>query len=204
MDYAAILLLVGIIIVIVIYYKPKKGDNHNNMRINGQQDRLITEAQEYCDLIYSQQQVPVVSADIILNKNEQAYLCDQVAYFEHRSVTVSTRGGGAIRVAKGVYIGGTKGVSRGEQELKLIDDGFLCITNKRVIFNGTSVTKVYALDKIMGFRTTPDGIWISYDGKEKKPLFRYVKNPYIWVVLLNVLKKVNDGEEIPKCSIERG
>jgi len=154
------------------------------------------------DYIHTNQKLPIIDTSLNLKKGEMAHLQDGSAVMlEERSVSVSNRGGGAVRVAKGLYLGGSQSVSRRHEEMKEIDSGQLTFTNQRIVFIGSTKTKQFSLNKIIQIEQYADGFSISYEGKEKKTLFRLSSEPMIWDIFFNIQNSINRGEAIPHMNV---
>jgi len=161
-----------------------------------------TEMQYMFDYIHTNQKLPIIDTSLNLKKGEMAHLQDGSAVMlEERSVSVSNRGGGAVRVAKGLYLGGSQSVSRRHEEMKEIDSGQLTFTNQRIVFIGSTKTKQFSLNKIIQIEQYADGFSISYEGKEKKTLFRLSSEPMIWDIFFNIQNSINRGEAIPHMNV---
>jgi hypothetical protein len=161
-----------------------------------------TEMQTMFDYIHTNQKLPIIDTSLNLKKGESAHLEDRSAVMlEERSVSVSNRGGGAVRVAKGFYLGGSQAVSRRHEEIKEIDSGQLTFTNQRIVFIGSTKTKQFSLNKITQIDQYEDGFSISYEGKEKKTMFRLTSEPTIWDIFFKIQNNINRGEPIPHMSV---
>jgi hypothetical protein len=99
------------------------------------------QAQEFIDGVKQKLKLPVVSTDIMLKPDEKAVYSSSSVLYETRAVH------SGVRVAKGVYIGGTSGRSLSTQQWAKLDTGCLTITNKRVVFVGTKEEKLSRLIK---------------------------------------------------------
>jgi hypothetical protein len=199
--------LFAIVIAVVLYaiYKITSGKKSNVKNIMDDEETFelsISSAQHKLDEIYETQNLPTILTDLLLKKGEEAYLDDVVALKESRSKTISTRGGGAVRIAKGVYVGGSQGVSRQFSEMRDIDRGHLTLTNKRIIFSGHSITREYQLDKIIEVSVNPEGIILTYQGKEKKPYFTGIYNYFEWTALIKIMQIYKETGKFPHMELE--
>jgi len=118
---------------------------------------------------------------IILNPNEISHHYDNSRLIEERAIRRSY--GGAVRVAKGVYIGGSQGESHGE--LRELDSGGLLLTNQRLIFNGQLRNVEYKLDKIVSVEEHEDSIEIGASNRKKVQLF-VVDDPEKWATYIKI------------------
>jgi len=105
---------------------------------------------------------------IILKKNEEPHL-----FFPnielHEDRMIRRRVGGAIRVAKGVYLGSSR--SESSPERKHIDTGELILTNKRLVFIGARKSVDIDLRKIIGIEPYRDAICINRSNKKNVEWF---------------------------------
>jgi hypothetical protein len=112
--------------------------------------------------------LPIISTEIILPKKEICYYHNLVDWYEYRTITTRVNYGGPtfrIKIAKGLYYrAGSLGVGRESREdLKKIDEGSLYITNKRLLFRGTTKNMNIQLDKIIDLEKYSDGFKIVKD-----------------------------------------
>jgi hypothetical protein len=108
-----------------------------------------------------------VTGGIILQNGEVCHWTSNSKLFEERAVRQTY--GGAVRVMRGVYIGGSQGESQGA--LRKIDNGILVLTNKRLIFNGDFRNSEYKLDKIVSVEEWKDAIEIGASNRQKVQIF---------------------------------
>ena len=104
-------------------------------------------------------------------------------------------------MAKGIYIGGSQGVSRSVPEMQVIDNGDIYFTNKRIVFMGRNAIKEYPLKKIISIDTSWDGFSIANEGVQKRQFFKTTKNPLLWTVLLNIQNQLENNKEIPHIQL---
>ena len=175
-----------ILIVIVgsclfFYYKSKKMAKEERKAIA---NLKIQQVETYFEKAKQNERLPEVETYIMLKPDEKAFLQDNVKLLEIRKVTKSQRGGGAVRVMKGVYIGGSSGTSRSHDELREIDQGHLILTNKRIVFDGGTNTRDFNLDKIISVAPGDNGIEIAVEGRLKSLIYTGMQNPYLWAALI--------------------
>jgi hypothetical protein len=121
----------------------------------------------------SQGEVPALEAQIHLQRGEVCHWCSPASLHEQRTVTRRIGYSGPttrIRIAKGIYWRmGNLGVSRTTEEvLKLLDQGALYVTSKRLLFDGASKTTNVTLKRIINFTLYSDGLRIEKDsGKDQ-------------------------------------
>jgi hypothetical protein len=113
---------------------------------------------------------------VILKKNENiSIVMNNIHLQEPRAVrqTSAAYGGPTIRVAKGVSfrLGGASARSESHEEIRVIDQGSLILTNKRLIFIGSKRTTNIDLRKIMAIKAYKDGIESQRENKQKTEYF---------------------------------
>ncbi len=133
----------------------------------------------------------------MLKKNEVAYLQSDVRLLETRKIRHYESGFGGVRVAKGIYIGATKGRSVSTDELTEIDQGSLILTNQRVIFDGKLNSRDIKLDKLLSIDQYSDGIEIAIEGWSKGQVYIDMDNPFLWVALIKVVRQIPETGELP-------
>jgi len=87
--------------------------------------------------------------------------------------THAAYGGPTVRVAKGVLfrLGGASARSESHEEIRVIDQGSLILTNKRLIFIGSKRTNNIDIRKIMAIEAYKDGIELQRENKQKTKYF---------------------------------
>jgi len=151
--------------------------------------RKAQEIQSYLNQINKAGRLPTIQTSIYLKEKEEAYLQEVCSLYETRSFRRS--GGGAIRIAKGVYIGG--GESHYHQRLTQIDTGKLVLTNKRLIFDGQQADRTLSLDKLLSIEAYRDGLEVSIEGKTKSQFYK-VRNSLLWKTVIQIIKGKESGE----------
>jgi len=134
------------------------------------------------------EELPIVTVPINLQKNEQCYFKSNVDWLENRTVTKIINYGGPtarIKIMKGVYYrAGSMDVQRvTSEELQLIDSGQLYLTNKRLIFVGNKKNSSIQLSKILSITPYKDGVGVEKDSG-KSPIFRLSNNADILAMTL--------------------
>ena len=123
----------------------------------------------------------VIGLNTILKQGEQTHWYSSTKLMEERSVRHTY--GGAVRVMKGVYVGGRRGESHGE--LRIIDSGSLLLTSQRLIFNGNLRSTEYALNKIISVKEYKDSIEIGVSNRQKVQIF-VVDEPHKWSTFVKI------------------
>ncbi len=113
---------------------------------------------------------------VILKKDEViSIIMENINLQEPRAVrqTQAAYGGPTIRVAKGVSfrMGGASARSESHEEIRVIDNGKLVLTNRRLIFIGSKRTVNIDLRKIMAIVAYKDGIESQRENKQKPEYF---------------------------------
>lgn len=180
----------------------KKTELRKNREMGILIQRRMAEVRNYFTRIEKSQNIPAIDTNLLLKTDEKAYLQEEVSLHEIRSMRISNRGGGAVRVAKGIYIGGSSGISRGYDEIREIDHGQLILTNKRVVFDGAANSRDMRLDKIMSVTEYSDGIEIAIEGKGKSQIYKGMNNPYLWKALIHYIRQIPGSGELPKFDLQ--
>lgn len=121
---------------------------------------------------------------VILKKNENlSIVMYNVSLEEPRSVrqTHAAYGGPTIRVAKGVSfrLGGASARSESHEEIRVVDQGTLILTSKRLIFIGSKRTTNIDLRKIMAIEAYTDAIESQRENKQKTEYFKGINKTSI-------------------------
>lgn len=131
--------------------------------------------------------IPVIEANINLQKKEVCYFVTNVKWYEMRTVTKRINYGGptlSIKIAKGLYWRtGSMNVQNVSQDImKLIDIGTLYLTNKRLIFMGQKNNKTINLNKILDFTCYKNGFDIQKD-TGKSPFIEFSENVDLFAII---------------------
>ena len=128
---------------------------------------------------------------IMLGKDESVlWVYDDVKCFEEKVKReyISNRGGISIKIAKGIYYrpstGRTKPVEHNYMNLEGI--GNLYVTNKHLIFNGSTKGVKIPYTKIIGVTPYNDGIELNREGIAKRIVFQGLDSWFV-VNLLSVV-----------------
>lgn len=120
-----------------------------------------------------QGELPVEAPSIYLQKTEICHFSVPATHHELRTVTraVSYSGPTArVRIMRGVYwrVGHIAAHRHTEDVLKQLGVGELYLTNKRLIFDGTTKTTNIRLNRVIDFTVLSDGVQIQKDsGKDQ-------------------------------------
>lgn len=196
------IVIILLAIIIIIFFFIFKSNTNQAERKKETINQRINAVKEYFNLVNQEKRIPIIDTYLLLKDGESAYLQENVRLLETRKVTISNRGGGAVRIAKGVYIGGTSGKSRSHDELREIDSGHLILTNKRIIFDGQTNTRDFKLDKIISISESYDGIEMAIEGKNKSLIFLGISNPFMWKTLTTFIRQIPTSGEFPIVDVE--
>lgn len=132
--------------------------------------------------------LPELTPDIAIQKNEKLHYRARIKWLEQRRVTKRINYGGPtarIKIAKGVYyrVGSIKTQSISQDVWQTIDSGLVYLTNKRLIFMGSKGNKTIPLAKILDIKPYKNGIDIQKDSG-KNPFFEFYANADIFSMIL--------------------
>ncbi len=162
---------------------------------------LVKQAQEFIDGVKQKLTLPVVSTDIMLKPGENAVYSSPSVLYETRAVREYHAVHSGVRVAKGVYIGGTSGRSLSTQQWAKLDTGCLTITNKRVVFVGTKEERAFPLDKVISVDPNLTAIVVSVEGRQKAMAFE-VGNSLIVMTIIRIASKTIDPSNVSGDKID--
>ncbi|MBI1823987.1 MAG: hypothetical protein HY200_07975 [Nitrospirae bacterium] len=145
--------------------------------------------------------IPLSKLDtpMILKKGEEAYyVVTGVALFEEKISRKSTRGEGiglSIRLIKGVTLHPSLFQSHpviGKEMMK-IDEGKLVITNKRIVFMGTSKDLAAEYKKILGVTPNAEGFQIEREGRKTEELLKMTDPVTPLVYITYIINHLSDS-----------
>jgi hypothetical protein len=153
--------------------------------------RLLNEAREFVATVQQNRALPTVTTDIILKSGESAFYSTPSVLYETRAVRHYQAAHTGVRVAKGVYLGGTSGRSVSTQQWAKLDAGRLTITNKRLVFVGRKEDRTIPLNKVVSVEPNLTEIIISVEGRQKAMALE-VANPLIAMTIIRLCPHVAD------------
>ena len=113
--------------------------------------------------------LPVVaSPPVLLKRGETAHFVSAVAVIEQKTETTTYRAYAGTRVKIGslpIYLGGSAPKKVSNEALVPMGDGWLIVTNKRVILSGTKINYSTSLDKITHCTLMRDALQILWEGR---------------------------------------
>ena len=170
------------------------------------QQQLFDEALAQFNQIKESRTFPTVESPLLLSNGEQAhYIYEHCILSEVGSVSERNTAGGAMRVAKGVYIGGSHSQSQSHSVIKQIDRGTLILTGKALYFKGSMTLRTIPLAKILAIDISTSGmrsyeLALSITGGSKKEFFS-VDNPFLWNQIIKLFKFI-DEKQIPMSQVD--
>lgn len=166
----------------------KEKNNYNNQTLKRSEwERGSSDIDSIIEHVTKTNKLPersIEGVNIILQEGEKLHFNCFTSLLEERSVRVSY--GGAVRVVKGVYVGGSQGQSHGE--LKKVDSGYLTLTNKRLIFNGELRNIEFKLNKIVSVEEFSDAIEIGASNRNKIATF-IINEPKMRTIFIRIAVK---------------
>jgi hypothetical protein len=132
--------------------------------------------------------IPEISVDITLTKNEKCHFVCRANWYEQRKITKRIRYSGPtlrLKMAKGLYWRmGDLGVQRVSEDIMAhIDSGNLFLTNKRIIFLGDNKSTNIKLNKIVDFTPYSNGVTIVKDAG-RSPFLEFSKDVDLFAMIL--------------------
>ena len=136
-----------------------------------------------------------VACPLILNQDEQCFAFKQsVSLYESRTQFRHKHSGVLIDATDtiGVGIGSTKTISF--DEVKLVDKGSLCITDRCVYFNGSKLSRTIPLDDIYSVKAGYSSLEIGARTRDRIMLFKRV-NGQVFRATICLLLESEESEE---------
>ena len=146
------------------------------------------------------QALAVVPTHIELERNEHAFFCAASSLYETRAVRDRQSGSSSFRVARGMWIGQTRGRSLSRQEWTMIDSGMLTVTNHRIVFDGLREARSIPLKGVLTFTPMSDCVDLAIENRQKNMAF-IARNP---LILASIMRLARDGcEALPADDYQR-
>lgn len=144
-------------------------------------------------------ELPTIQPDIALQKSERCYFQRaNVNWYELRTVRQRVSYSGystSFRVAKGFYLrsGSYAPRSYTSDQMTLIDNGTLYLTNKRIIFTGNKKNSNIRLDKVLNITPYSDGVEIDKE-TGKSPTLQFAEQADIFCMILERLLRQRQND----------
>jgi hypothetical protein len=183
--------LLLIIVALVVWYFRSRAKKSAQLK-----ESIYGEAEALLGRVKQNRGLTPCSSTILLKENERGFFDEATELFETRSVRQYSSGSAGMRVAKGLYIGGTKGKSVSTQEWTKLDTGRLTVTNKRIVFTGTKESRSLDLKKLVSVE--PESfhtVLVSVENRQKPILFKY-KNSLVLVTIIRLCAECDNVEDI--------
>lgn len=193
-----ILIAVGVVVLIGLAFGVSLSSARRKREHKAQ---LFAEARQFVENIQHCKSLPVAATHLILKSGEVAFYSAACALYETRAVRQFTSGSTGVRIAKGVYIGGTKGYSTSTQEWTQIDNGILTVTNKRLVFDGGKADRAIALAKVLSVNSGLSGVEVSVENRQKSMVFG-VPNPLIAAAIIRICSQVDDPQDLSQTTLD--
>lgn len=162
----------------------------SSLNVNVQLNEQTKQQLHQLKLYWALENLPLqtIEADIAIQKSEVCYLqIRNVNWYELRSVRqrISYSNSTSFRVAKGFYLrsGSYKPRNYSIDQMTLIDNGTIYLTNKRIIFTGKKKNSNIRIDKILNLTPYSDGVEIDKE-TGKSPTLQIPNNADIFCMTL--------------------
>ena len=178
-------------VVLCYFFNKRYQRNKNKERDLFINTSNIKEAEAFIESVKEKKSLPVISSSVFLTSGECVFLEENSQLMETRSIRQTRGRGGRVQVWKGLSVGQWASQSESHKEWRTLDAGKLTLTNKRIIFDGPKENRVIQINKIIGVDTLLDAIEVSQSSRNNSSMF-VLRNPYIWTVVLRIVKSVDD------------
>jgi hypothetical protein len=163
--------------------------------------RLIRDARKYVQLLKERNALPSVSCPLLLKADETAYYSAPATLYETREVQMDHSGSVSFRMAKGVNLSRAKGRAISLQQWTILDTGRLTITNKRLVFDGSSAGRAVPLANILSAEASLDSVEVAVEYREKSMLFD-AHNPIILSLIIHICCQAPDPDDLSNTPLD--
>jgi hypothetical protein len=134
--------------------------------------------------------LPIISdPPLILKRGEIAHFVSPVSVIEQRTEITTYRAYAGTRLKIGslpIYLGGSAPKKVYNEALTPMGDGWLVITNRRIVVSGTKVNYSTPLDKITNWKLFTDALQIMWEGKYGGRFYK-MDDPRVPALILQAL-----------------
>ncbi len=180
-----------IFLIIGLYQFLKNKGSQKKQNVSDRKEAMTRGMEEFVAQIKQQKALTPISSSLVLGPKEQAFLEEETALQETRSVRQFRSTGVRVRLMKGLSVGQSGGRAESHKEWRILDTGKLILTNKKLVFDGGKEDRTIPLDKILTISPILDAIEVSSSSRSGSMVFP-VKNPFIWATTIRILSAVED------------
>ena len=173
----------------------------NDAQQKKRREGLYAEAAKFMAGVEMQRGLRPVATNLNLQRGERAFYFGPSALHETRAVREYVSASSGFKVAKGVYVGGTKGRSVSTQEWNRIAAGTLTITDKRIVFTGDGESRTVPLSKLMSLGASVDGVEIAVEGRQKSMRFE-APNSLIVQGIIKICAQAKDPQDLSQSTLK--
>lgn len=148
------LVMVGVALALIDNYRKRRA-------------KKVAEARAFVASAQAWKRLAVVATPVMLKAGEVAFYCSEARLHEPRTVRHYLSGSARVRLAKGLYIGGTKGRSISTQQWAQLGRGMLTVTNRRIVFEGGTENRSFPLEKVLSVKSSMNAVEISIEGRRQ-------------------------------------
>ena len=195
MEYAIPLGVAAAVLVTVIVMAAT-----NAARRRKHKEQLFAEAREFVESVQERKALDPVSTDVILKSGETAFYSAPSALYETRAVRHYQSGTTGLRIAKGIYVGSTRGRSVSTQEWSCVDTGRLTVTSKRLIFCGGRADRTVQLSKVVSIESSFTAVEVSVEGRQKRMVLQ-ADNPFVVAVIIRICSQADDPLDLSEMTL---
>ncbi len=151
----------------------------------------VAQARQFMEKVKGCKALAPVDTNLILHSGESAFYSASSALYETRAVRHYQSGSTGFRVAKGIYVGATRGRSVSSQEWSCVDTGQFTVTSKRLIFDGGMANRTVPLSKVLSVQQSGlSHVEISVEDRQKSMVFE-VDNPLIVAAVILICRQAD-------------
>jgi hypothetical protein len=179
-----LLILLFLVVLAVIYTRSSHQASHDKSK--EERDQINRRTLDALQIYLTRNRLPLYPGPVplMLKQDEHAIACSDARYAEERSI--GNYSGMSFRVTKGMSY--RTGQSIGSTEVRVIDQGKLILTTKRLVFVGDKRTSVTELQKIVNIEPYSDAIIVHKEGKGKAETY-FFDTPAVYKLIIDTLSK---------------
>jgi hypothetical protein len=147
---------------------------------------------DYFDALNQNRRFPRIETPIRMEPGEFGLICQAATLWEMRSHRYRT--GGSVRVARGVWVGGSQYHS--QRQLDPIATGYVTITNRRLLFSSADKTVHLTYRDLVSIEGSHQHN-LAQSKRRRTPVNLTYEDALLGLVLIQILSSVPLGEYLP-------
>lgn len=163
-------------------------------------NQKMQQAKAFIEGVKNAKRLKAIDTSLFLQEGETAYYAYDASLFEPVSIRRGGATGASVGLGGGVRIGSAEYTSRSSIEWRQIAQGTVVVTNRRIIFDGSTKDRVEDLSGLLSVVCNPRMTEFSFNRK-CKPMGIGVPNPLILSIIVQICRQAEDPGNLSEAEL---